>query len=190
MLWAMSAGSFCQVTARTFAVGPASYALGGDSHAATYYVVDLVCWAACGKLLVRTLRSWQFGGASVESDRNCMQQQVLSDPHFGEQSDYVHCAAKSVYVQQNNVGQDTTALKVPGRSLSRVLVELDASRFWRLFKTPHSNACPGELSAQFAAFRALMGAEPLPVMRPQVYPSLTLMMHRTKTSRLSSCVHA
>ena len=38
----------------------------------------------------------------------------------------------------------------------------DASRFWRLFKTPHSNACPVELSAQFAAFRALMGAEPLP----------------------------
>ncbi|KAL3140590.1 hypothetical protein ABBQ32_005163 [Trebouxia sp. C0010 RCD-2024] len=24
----------------------------------------------------------------------------------------------------------------------------DASRFWRLFKTPHSNACPVELSAQ------------------------------------------
>ncbi|KAL3139376.1 hypothetical protein ABBQ38_003710 [Trebouxia sp. C0009 RCD-2024] len=37
-----------------------------------------------------------------------------------------------------------------------------ASRFWRLFKTPHSNACPVELSAQFAAFRALMGAEPMP----------------------------
>ena len=38
----------------------------------------------------------------------------------------------------------------------------DASKFWRLFKTPHSNACPVELSAHFEAFRALMGAEPLP----------------------------
>ena len=38
----------------------------------------------------------------------------------------------------------------------------DANRFWRLFKAPHSNACPVELSAQFAAFRDLMGAEPLP----------------------------
>ena len=37
----------------------------------------------------------------------------------------------------------------------------DASKFWRLFKTLHSNACPVELSAQFEAFRALMGAEPL-----------------------------
>ena len=38
----------------------------------------------------------------------------------------------------------------------------DASKFWRLFKTSHSNACLVELSAQFEAFRALMGAEPLP----------------------------
>ena len=29
-------------------------------------------------------------------------------------------------------------------------------------KAPHSNACPVELSAQFEAFRALMGAEPQP----------------------------
>ena len=38
----------------------------------------------------------------------------------------------------------------------------DANRFWRLFKAPHSSARPVELSAQFAAFRDLMGAEPLP----------------------------
>ena len=38
----------------------------------------------------------------------------------------------------------------------------DASRFWRLFKTPHSNAYPVELSAQFAAFSATTGTEPLP----------------------------
>ena len=38
----------------------------------------------------------------------------------------------------------------------------DSTEFWRLFKTPHSNACPFELSAKFAAFIALMGAEPLP----------------------------
>ncbi|KAL3156305.1 hypothetical protein ABBQ32_012573 [Trebouxia sp. C0010 RCD-2024] len=43
----------------------------------------------------------------------------------------------------------------------------DASRFWRLFKTPHSNACPVELSAQFAAFRALMGAEPQSPKQPR-----------------------
>ena len=30
----------------------------------------------------------------------------------------------------------------------------DATKFWRLFKTPHSHACPVELSAQFAAFKA------------------------------------
>ena len=38
----------------------------------------------------------------------------------------------------------------------------DPSRFWKTFKAPHSNACPVELSAQFEAFRALMGAEPQP----------------------------
>ena len=38
----------------------------------------------------------------------------------------------------------------------------DPSRFWKAFKTPHSNACPVELSAQFEAFRALMGAKPQP----------------------------
>ncbi|DBA74126.1 TPA: hypothetical protein ACH3X1_010931 [Trebouxia sp. C0004] len=36
----------------------------------------------------------------------------------------------------------------------------DASQFWKAFKAPQSNACPVELSAQFEAFRALMGAEP------------------------------
>jgi len=36
----------------------------------------------------------------------------------------------------------------------------DASQFWRVFKTLRSNACPVELSAQFEAFRTLMGAEP------------------------------
>ena len=38
----------------------------------------------------------------------------------------------------------------------------DASKLSRLFKTPHSNVCPFELSAQFDTFRALMGARPLP----------------------------
>ena len=38
----------------------------------------------------------------------------------------------------------------------------DATQFWRVFKTPHSNACPVELSVQFEAFRTLMGAGPLP----------------------------
>ncbi|KAL3137089.1 hypothetical protein ABBQ32_006674 [Trebouxia sp. C0010 RCD-2024] len=64
----------------------------------------------------------------------------------------------------------------------------DASRFWRLFKTPHSNACPVELSAQFAAFRALMGAEPLPaptrhaasvVERVESYKYLGFVLHAT-----------
>ena len=36
----------------------------------------------------------------------------------------------------------------------------DPSRFWQAFKAPQSSACPVELSAQFEAFRALMGAEP------------------------------
>ena len=31
----------------------------------------------------------------------------------------------------------------------------DPSKFWRLFKTPHSDACPVELSAQFEAFTAV-----------------------------------
>lgn len=38
----------------------------------------------------------------------------------------------------------------------------DPSRFWKAFKAPHRNACPVELSAQFEAFRALMGAKPQP----------------------------
>ena len=38
----------------------------------------------------------------------------------------------------------------------------DPSRFWKAFKAPHSNACPVELSAQFEAFRALIGAESQP----------------------------
>ena len=47
--------------------------------------------------------------------------------------------------------------------------EMDASKFWRIFKTPFDNACPVELSAQFEAFRALLGAEPLPAPgRPAV----------------------
>ena len=50
----------------------------------------------------------------MESDVDCMQQQVMGDPHVGEQS---------VYIQQQSPGQNTTALKVPGRSFSRVLVE-------------------------------------------------------------------
>ncbi|DBA87930.1 TPA: hypothetical protein ACH3X1_004918 [Trebouxia sp. C0004] len=36
----------------------------------------------------------------------------------------------------------------------------DPSQFWKAFKAPQSNACPVELSAQFEAFRGLMGAEP------------------------------
>ena len=36
----------------------------------------------------------------------------------------------------------------------------DPSQFWKAFKAPQSNACPVEMSAQFEAFRALMGAEP------------------------------
>ena len=36
----------------------------------------------------------------------------------------------------------------------------DPSQFWKAFKAPQSNAWPVELSAQFEAFRALMGAEP------------------------------
>ncbi len=36
----------------------------------------------------------------------------------------------------------------------------DPSQFWKAFKAPQSNACPDELSAQFEAFRGLMGAEP------------------------------
>ena len=55
----------------------------------------------------------------------------------------------------------------------REMAAKDASRSRRLFKTPHSNACPVELSAQFAAFRALMGAEPL----PGISLTLRLMMH-------------
>ena len=34
----------------------------------------------------------------------------------------------------------------------------DPSKFWRLFKTQHNNACPVELSVQFESFNALMGA--------------------------------
>ena len=36
----------------------------------------------------------------------------------------------------------------------------DPSEFWKALKAPQSSACPFELSAQFEAFRALMGAEP------------------------------
>ena len=56
----------------------------------------------------------------------------------------------------------------------------DPSKFWRLFKTQHSNACPVELSVQFEAFRALMGAEPCRLPRDllfQVYLPMTLEMH-------------
>ncbi|DBB02905.1 TPA: hypothetical protein ACH3X1_013508 [Trebouxia sp. C0004] len=42
----------------------------------------------------------------------------------------------------------------------------DPSQFWKAFKAPQSNACSVELSAQFEAFRALMGAEP-PVGSPE-----------------------
>ena len=48
----------------------------------------------------------------------------------------------------------------------------DANKFWRLFKTPQSNACPVELSAQFEAFRALMGAEPLPAPERHAAPGV------------------
>ncbi len=49
----------------------------------------------------------------------------------------------------------------------------DPSKFWRLFKTPHSNACPVELSAQFEAFRALMGAKPLPAPERPAVPGVS-----------------
>ena len=39
----------------------------------------------------------------MESDVYCMQQQVMGDIHFGEQS---------VYVQQESIGQNTTAFKI------------------------------------------------------------------------------
>ena len=46
----------------------------------------------------------------------------------------------------------------------------DSSKFWRLFKTQHNNACPVELSVQFEAFRALMGAKPLPASERLAVP--------------------
>ena len=54
------------------------------------------------------------------------------------------------------------------------------SKFWRLFKTQHNNACPVELSAQFEAFRAVMGPEPLPAPERPAVPGVlypTLEMH-------------
>ncbi|DBB04067.1 TPA: hypothetical protein ACH3X1_013120 [Trebouxia sp. C0004] len=42
----------------------------------------------------------------------------------------------------------------------------DPSKFWKAFKAPQSSACPVELSAQFQAFRALMGAR-APVGSPE-----------------------
>lgn len=35
----------------------------------------------------------------------------------------------------------------------------DPNHFWQAFKAPSHNSCPVELSAQFEAFRALMGAQ-------------------------------
>ena len=55
----------------------------------------------------------------MESDVSCMQQQVMGDPTLVSSQFMcsVQCAARKY------IGQNTTALKVPGRSLSRVLVE-------------------------------------------------------------------
>ena len=53
------------------------------------------------------------------------------------------------------------------------LAAKDATQFWRIFKTPHSNACPVELSAQFEAFRTLMGAEPPPAPAMSIAPGVS-----------------
>ena len=53
--------------------------------------------------------------------------------------------------------------KIWSRRRNNELVEMsakDPSRFWKAFKTPQRSACPVELTAQFEAFRALMGAQP------------------------------
>ena len=47
------------------------------------------------------------------------------------------------------------------------------SKFWRLFKTQNNSACPFELSVQFEAFRALMGAEPLPAPERPAVPGVS-----------------
>ena len=63
------------------------------------------------------------------------------------------------------------------------LCELSArgpSQCWKAFKAPQSYVCPVELSAQFEAFRGLMGAEPQSAPRDrltQVYLYLALRMH-------------
>ena len=49
----------------------------------------------------------------------------------------------------------------------------DASQFCKVFKTPRSNCCPVELSAQFEVFRTLMEAEPLPAPEPPTTPDLS-----------------
>lgn len=57
------------------------------------------------------------------------------------------CRVKEAWERKRNVDLCELAAKEP-------------SQFWKAFKSPRSNACPVELSVQFEAFKALMGAEP------------------------------
>ena len=66
-----------------------------------------------GKPLVHTLCSWQFEGASVESA--CSNKSWVT--HTLQFMCTVQQSLFMCTVQQNSIRQDTTALKVPGRSL-------------------------------------------------------------------------
>ena len=48
----------------------------------------------------------------------------------------------------------------------------DASQFWKVLKTSRHYLCPVELSAQFEAFKILMGAEPMPAPKLPTTPGV------------------
>ena len=79
---------------------------------------------------------------------------------------FLNCTAAEEDVDEKKLRSTTDRVKEVWTQKRNVeLCELsatDPSQFWKAFMAPQSNACPVKLSAQFEAFRSLMGAPQRP----------------------------
>ncbi len=84
-----------------------------------------------------------FKEAVYKNSHSTAAEKIVAEKNFRSVTDRV----KETWTQKRNVELCELSARYP-------------SQFWKAFKAPQGNVCPVELSAQFEAFRGLMGAEP------------------------------